>query len=558
MNAAQHIKRRDALKALRLPREYIWREAYDFTYPDRGALIGQEGAHSEHRIEDSRVKKGKIFDSTAADAARLLAANLQDGMTPSSSRWVGFKVNNMKAPNINEWLDSAADTLWQNIHASNYDAIAYEAFLDVVIAGMFALYVTKAREGSGKLYNFKQWPLHSIVCTDSTGDGFIDTVYRSFTLTAEQAVNEYGKDEVGENITKVYLTKPDQKFDFIQAIYPKIGEELKQSKEGLKLPIASVHIQVKGKHKRILRESGFEEMPVIVPRWMAIPDSSYAFGPVDAALADIKTLNEIVKGDLAAQELSLYGMWGAVDDGVLNPKMVKVGPRKVIPVMSKDSFFPLPTGTDFKATFLEIDRLQRSIRKLLMADQLQPQDGPAMTATEVHIRMQLIRQILGPMYGRFQVELLEPMLNRCFGIALRAGVFADVPAELKDKNIMPTYSSPLAKAQKLQDVGAMDRFEASLLGNAQSGVEGAVEAIDVYDYDKASRTKADLLGVPAELLRDTDELAKFRIKRQEKLRAQIEAERKQELVAGTLPKVAGEAVKKASAEDITGAVEGAA
>jgi hypothetical protein len=119
-------------------------------------------------------------------------------------------------------------------------------------------------------------------------------------------------------------------------------------------------------------------------------------------------------------------MWIAEDDGVLNPRTVKVGPRRII-VNSTESMKPLLTGADFNVAFTAEERLQASIRKIMMADQLQPQDGPAMTATEVHVRVALIRQLLGPVYGRFQAEYLQPLVERCFGIAFRAGVFLPPP-----------------------------------------------------------------------------------------------------------------------------------
>ena len=92
---------------------------------------------------------------------------------------------------------------------------------------------------------------------------------------------------------------------------------------------------------------------------------------------------------------------------------------------------PLLTGADFNVAFTAEERLQASIRKIMMADQLQPQDGPAMTATEVHVRVALIRQLLGPVYGRFQAEYLQPLVERCFGIAFRAGVFPPAPESLR-------------------------------------------------------------------------------------------------------------------------------
>ena len=63
----------------------------------------------------------------------------------------------------------------------------------------------------------------------------------------------------------------------------------------------------------------------------------------------------------AAQDLAIAGMWIAQDDGVLNPRTVKVGPRRIIVANSTDSMKPLLTGSDFQVAFTAEERLQASI-----------------------------------------------------------------------------------------------------------------------------------------------------------------------------------------------------
>ena len=130
-----------------------------------------------------------------------------------------------------------------------------------------------------------------------------------------------------------------------------------------------------------------------------------------------------------------------------------------------------------------------------------------MTATEVHVRTQLIRQLLGPMYGRLQVEMLAPTVTRCFGIALRGGALGDVPEGLVGQTTNVTYLNPLAKAQKLETIGAMERLEETLF--VQVGA-GRPEALDIYDLDAANREKGEMLGVPQKLFRDEDEVKDLR------------------------------------------------
>jgi hypothetical protein len=249
---------------------------------------------------------------------------------------------------------------------------------------------------------------------------------------------------------------------------------------------------------------------VILPRWMVVPGSVYSVGPVWDALPDIKTLNETVELRLANLDMAVSGMWGAVDDGVINPRTVRVGPRKVIVMGDKESFFPLTPGGDFRLSDEEITRLQNAIRKVLMADHLTPSDKPQMTATEVHVNVELIRQLLGPVYGRRQAEYLKPLHDRLFGLAYRAGALGTAPDWLQGKTVSIRYNSPMARAQKLVDVSAMDRYEATL---AQEAAVGGQQILDVYDWDGAARKRAELLGVPAKLIREERDVERSRKER---------------------------------------------
>jgi hypothetical protein len=64
------------------------------------------------------------------------------------------------------------------------------------------------------------------------------------------------------------------------------------------------------------------------------------------------------------------------------------------------------------------------------------------------------------------------------------------------------YLSPIARAQQLVEVQAMDRYETTL---AQEVAAGAPQVADNYDWDKAARKRAKLLAVPGDLMVDEDE-----------------------------------------------------
>jgi hypothetical protein len=521
-------KRLERMVALRMEHEQVWRDCFDHCFPIRGS--GLQG--SILTAQTALDRKARLVDDTATDAGRTLAAALVSGMTPASARWFGLDVSSADEAG-RQWLDDKADQLHQEIHASTFDAAAYECSLDMVAAGWFALYVDVDRAAGGG-FVFEQWPIAGVYASTSKPGGRVDTVFRKYTLTAEQAVNTFGE-QCSEKVKKAAIDDPEARVEICQAIYPRpvylVGGRMAKN-----LPFASCHFEIESKHP--LRESGYHEVPVIVPRWIVIPDSAYAVGPMFDALPSARQLNEMVRMDMANAELTIAGMWIAEDDGVLNPRTIKVGPRKIIIANSVDSMKPLTPGGNWQLADERIGSMRAQIRKLLMADQLQPQDGPEMTATEVHVRVSMIRQLLGPIYGRLQAEYLQPLVERCFALAYRAGLFGAAPQSLQSRGFNVKFIGPLARSQKMEDVGAIERLDANLLQQAQLDPS----ALDVIDRDKKNRRLAEALGVPLAVIRTPDQIAAVR-----EARSQAQAQAQQQAHAQEVSTMAAQgAINRAS------------
>lgn len=519
-DAPSILRRLGAQRSLREPHERIWRECFLYVDPYRASGFQSSAMTSEQ----AQAQQALLTDSTGPDSYRMLAASIKQGVTPANSRWFGLEVAR-ESDEERRWLDMTAETLWENIHNSNYDAEGFEAANDLTGAGWFVLFIDEDRERGGLV--FQCFPLSECYVSSTRADGRADTLYRSFSLSALQAVTEYGAGNVSERTRKLAADKPDELVEFVHAIYPRTDAK-PGAVMGKNLPFASCHVEVA--MGKVVRESGYHECPFVAPRWKRIQaNSAYGIGPVAVGLPDMKTLNTLVRLELAAADLAVSGMWIAEDDGVLNPRTIKVGARKVIVANSVDSMKPLMTGADFNVSFTIKADLQRAIRKVMMSDQLEPKDGPAMTATEVQVRVNLIRQLLGPVYGRLQAEWLQPMVERCFGLAYRAGVFGQMPESLAGRDYFVSYVSPMARAQKLEDVAAMDTYEQAMAAAAglvaQVDPEKAIAMLDNYDFDIAMRKRAELLGVPAELVPTSKVIEKVR-----QLREQAMAQAKQQAV----------------------------
>lgn len=506
ISADQLLRRLAQMKTERQPIESVLRECYEHTYPLRGTrwqqAVGTQGTLSTGLAQ---VNQALLLDSTGTESTRILGSALMSGLTPANSRWAESWIEHADDAD-KQWLDENSTTVWQWIHRSNFDAAAFECMIDVVVGGMCALFIDEASAEDGGGYTFEQWPLACTWFAASKRAGPVDTFFREMVLTAEQAVEFYGENMVDQSVRDAAKVQPDKTFVYIWCIYPrnqKQGGRLAQS-----MPVASVHVEQAT--KRIVRESGYHECPIAAPRWQLIPESVYANGPVFEALPSIKQLNQVIRLNMAGLEMNVAGMWIAKDDGVLNPNTVKVGPRKIIIAADTESMKPLISATDMSKTIIEIERLQKQIKGCMMADHLEPQTKPGdqETAYAVHVRVELIRQLLGPTYGRLTSEWLQRIWQRCWALAYRSGELGMAPPNLRGQIYAVKYLGPMARAQRGADLSAMDRYEASTL--AQSQMDPNV--IDNYDMDEANRLRAELGGVPSKLIRKKEDVTAMRAK----------------------------------------------
>lgn len=494
----QKLKARlNSLKGARQLHEQAWRECFDYSLPELG--LGFVGATTPTTAGDIQQRKALLLDGTSADAMDILADGFMYGMTPSHSLWFALDIG-QESHDERQWLDEASLACWEQIHAGNFDAEAHDAYKNMGGAGWFVLY-EDWEEDTGRLY-FENWPIAQCFVSSSRAGGRVDTIYREFQLTATQCVAEFGEDRVSQQVRDMVANgKQDELVDLLWAIEPRTSY-VPGSKLSGKLPFVSCKVELQTLHK--ITESGYHEFPCMVPRWTRIPGSVYALGPMSRALADVKSLQEVKRWEFAAAETAIAPPMKAKDDGVLNPRTIKLGPRKVVVVNDMDSLEPLITGAKVEFGQLMVSELQAAIRRPLMADLFQKLlEDPRMTATQVNAIMQIIRQRIGPRFSRLQSEYLAPLVERTYGLLLRAGLLGRPPESMLNADYVVRYESPLAKAQKLDEVAAMDQYEAGIVAKSQA----IPTVLDGYDWLAADRHKAKLLGVPLKLVLDEKRVA---------------------------------------------------
>ena len=216
MEKFNYIKKRlNQMEGSRGTWEDHWQEILDYVMPRKADIVFTR-TKGQKRTEI-------LFDSTAITASNLLAASLQGTLTSPSMQWFYLKVRNEEFNENREvqlWLEDSAKRMYNVFNESNFNTEVHEMYLDLVSIGTGALFVEEGNKGfqeSGVHFNTMHIAEYYI---QENVSGYIDTLYRKYKLSARQAVQEFGEDNVGEKVLEAAKDKPDKMFNFIHAVEP--------------------------------------------------------------------------------------------------------------------------------------------------------------------------------------------------------------------------------------------------------------------------------------------------------------------------------------------------
>lgn len=455
-----------------------------------------------------------VLDSTPEVSAALLAAGLQALMCNPASQWFGlvtFDDRLMENEDVVGWLDHVVKRMLAvfNSPRSNFIPQQHEKLMDVACFGTGCMYIAD-RYGNFPLFSTR--PLAECYFAESA-EGRIDTVYRCFELTARQAVAEWGN-AAGTKIVEAAddLKRQDNKFKFIHATYPRANAR-PGARHRRGLPFASCFVALDEKH--LIDEGGFHEFPYAVPRWIKRAGEIYGRGPGMTALADARMLQRMMKVTIRGAEKIIDPPLMVADDGIMSP--VRTGASALTTVRwdlfmgRQDPVKPLLTGGRPDLGEELMRGVRQRIENAFYLPLLQFARDPNMTATQVLQITEQVMQQLNPILGRMQVEDLGALIDRTFGVMLRAGFFEPPPAALAGQELRVEYVSPVAKQQRLGEVRAyaqlQEVFQLELAENPALR--------DNIDSDANYRHTADVLGVSRAIFRPRGVVAKMRQARQQ-------------------------------------------
>lgn len=488
------LKRLGALKNERSTWVDHWTDLSDNFRPRRGRFISSE--------RNKGTRNNKLINNTPTKAARVLASGKMAGISSPARPWFrlttpGFELDE-HGP-IRAWLHAVEQRLRLTFARSNLYNCLHSVYGDL---GVFGTAVMHVEEDSEDLVRGYVFPVGQYYLANSSRLQ-IDTVYRELGMTVGQLVQEFGIDKVSAQVRDAHKRDDlDSWVDVIHVIEPNAQYEQGKIGTGGKRWRSCWLEAGKDPEVGLLRESGFDEFPVMAPRWDVTGEDVYGMSPGMDALGDCRALQLLEKRKATLIELlAKPPMKGpaSLRSGIVSQLpggMTYVdesqGSQTLAPTYQVNPQGVVAVGAEIREHQQRINGAMYADLWLMMIDSERKQ----ITAREVAERHEEKMLQLGPVLERLQDELLDPLIDRVFGILYRRGELPPPPPELEGVNLKVEYISMLAQAQKALAIAGIERVS----GFAASLSQVKPEVLDNLDADEAFSDYLEAAGVNPKLL----------------------------------------------------------
>lgn len=438
------ISHSDRLFANQTNWRHTWQDLSDYIYPVKSNIETLE--------TPGEVRATERYDTTAEEAMLDAAAGLVGWLCPIGEQWFKFEPQlNTASEDVKRWYRECSKITADALFTSNFYLTFFEGCIDAMLFGTWA---TFAEQSPNELLNYVSWPIGTYTFTVNS-EGKPDQVYRRWKWTARQAVQEWGEDKVGKDIRKCYLQggkDAEREFEFEHCIKPRAkGEYVNGPTSGEKRPIASIYYC--RSHPHLIEESGFYEMPVAIGRTLKSNSEQYGRSPGMGVLPEIKMLNKMEHDIVLALEKMVSPPWLMRDDSEYVPDNRPNGITYYRDENSRPEQQEFTNRIDLGEQKTEQKR--ERIRKAFFNDMFQMvtalrENRQPPTALQIQEMVNERIVLFTPIFARTIQEVLNPLLERTFGLLYRARQFPEPPPDVIDSGgaYEITYVSRIAMALK--------------------------------------------------------------------------------------------------------------
>ncbi|MDT3551323.1 portal protein [Cronobacter sakazakii] len=485
----QLTKQLGMLEQERTTFEPHWRELSDFIIPRGSRFLTSEANRGDRR-------NNKIVDPTATMANRTLSSGMMSGITSPARPWFKLATPDpemMDYGPVKLWLETVQNRMNDMFNKSNL----YQS-LPIIYSslGTFGTGALAVLEDDEDVIRTMPFPVGSYYIANSPRLS-VDTCFRKFSMTVRQLVREFGLNNVSSSTKSAFENGTYEKWvDVVHAVYPNMNRETEKMNAKNKA-FRSVYFEVGGDNDKVLRESGYDEFPVMAPRWEVNGEDVYGSScPGMIALGQVKALQ--LEQRRKAQQIDKQTNPPMIGPTSLKTQRVSLLPGDITYVDQvtgaeglRPAYMVNPNLGDLLGDIQDTRQLINSayfVDLFMMLQNVNTRSMPVEAVIEMKEEKLLM---LGPVLERLNDEFLDPLIDRAFSMMARKNMLPPPPDVMQGMPLRIEYISVMAQAQKAIGLSSLERF-VGFVGNLASAKP---EALDKLDVDQAIDNYAVMSGV---------------------------------------------------------------
>ncbi|ENE2372968.1 portal protein [Klebsiella aerogenes] len=491
-----------------------WRELSDFINPRGSRFLVTDVNRNDRR-------NSKTVDPTATLANRTLSSGMMSGITSPARPW--FKLatpdpDMMDYGPVKLWLEAVQRRMNEVYNKSNlYQSLP----LLYSSLGTYSTGAMAVLEDDEDVIRTMMFPIGSYYLANSAR-GSVDTCYRKFTMTVRQLVMEFGMSNVSTSVKGLWESGSYETWiEVIHAVYPNIDRDTGKLDSKNKR-VKSVYFEVGGDNDKLLRESGFDEFPIMAPRWEVNGEDVYGSScPGMIALGQVKALQ-------LEQKRKSQLIDKATNPPMVGPTSLKNQRVSLLPgdityidqITGQDGLKPAylvnPNTADLLADIQDTRQMINSayfVDLFMMLQNINTRSMPVEAVIEMKEEKLLM---LGPVLERLNDECLNPLIDRTFSIMARKNLLPPPPYVLQGMPLKIEYISVMAQAQKSIGLSSLS----STVGFIGQLAQVKPEALDKLDTDQAIDAFAEMSGVSPTVIVPQEQVNQIREERAQQQKQQ--------------------------------------
>lgn len=491
-----------------------WQDVADFVLPTRNFYTKTTTSGARRR--------GKIYNTTAPEAAVQLSAALEGMLFNTGIRWFELTTEDEsinKLHEVKEWLYDATNRMLSYFDntKTGFSVSSHETALDLVA---FGTGVTLVTEKDGVL-KFQARDLSSIYLK-SDDSGSITDVYREFAMPVWEVAKEFGKENLSDRVSKLVddPDKQDKQIKLLHHIYVRQDREYGKLDKSNK-PWGSCYLEIEQKH--IIQEGGFDENPYIIARWSKAAEEIYGRSPAMEVLPTIRVVNAMAKTILEASELAVRPPV-IVGAGTMEGP-IRTAPGSIMYVRQGTRDVPQPFNSGSRPDIGHelMDREEAKIEKAFFADRLSLPQNDRMTATEIIERRQQGLMAISPVLSRLYAEWLNPIIKKTFKWMLSKGYLSPPPEALANAPYKINYISPMAVTRR----ASISQAFMTAMSASQVLLQIDPSVMQNLDVDAVFRSLLSQNNVDPSFLKSEVEVKRMREQQQQQQQIEMQMEQSQ-------------------------------